>query len=164
VATWREILPAMAEMIDLQHSATIIFGLTMYIGAAMLIMNSMLMMVFERIREFGVMKAIGLKGWKLMVLVYFETFWMCVLGAAIGTLVGAPLVLWVGHTGIDLSMFAPDGFAVSGTVLDPVMYADLTPTSVAVPVLSLFVIAFLSVLYPAVKAAVIEPVKALTHV
>ena len=148
VRTWREILPAMAEMIDFQQSATLLFGLTVYLGAGLVIMNSMLMMVFERIHEFGVMKALGMKGWQLVGLVYFETFWMCVAASISGMALAVPLTLWVGHTGIDLSAFAPDGFALSGTVLDPVLYANLTRDAFLVPLATLFSIAFLSVLYP----------------
>lgn len=162
--TWREILPAQAEMIDVSRKATPIYAMTVYIGAALVVMNAMLMMVFERIRELGVMKAVGFKGRQIVALIYFETFWMCVLSAAAGTAVGVPLTLWLGHRGMDLSVFAPDGFAISGSVIDPVLYADLTPQALALPLVSLFLISFLSVLYPAVKAAVIEPVKAIYHV
>lgn len=162
--TWREVLPAQAELIDVSRKATPIYAMTVYIGAALVVMNAMLMMVFERIRELGVMKAVGFKGRQIIALIYFETFWMCVLSAVAGTAVGVPLTLWLGHQGMDLSVFAPDGFALSGSVIDPVLYADLTPQALALPLVSLFLISFLSVLYPAVKAAVIEPVKAIYHV
>ncbi len=164
VKSWREILPAIAEMVDLQSSVLIVFSLMMFIGAGLLIMNSMLMMVFERIREFGVMKALGLKGKQLVVLVFFETFWMSVLAGVLGSAVGIPLTIWVGHVGIDLSAFAPDGFAISGTVIDPVMTTTLTPTALEIPLVTLFAVSFLSVIYPAVKAAVIEPIEALHHI
>ncbi|MCP4654885.1 MAG: ABC transporter permease [bacterium] len=162
--TWKEIVPAQAEMMEFSKAAIPIWAGTMYLGAGLLIMNAMLMMVFERIREFGVMKALGLKGRQLIALVYFETFWMCVLAALVGAAVGVPFTLWVGWVGIDLSAFAPDGFALSGGVLDPVMYAEVTPDSLVIPLVALFGISFVSVLYPAIKAAVIEPVKAIYYV
>ncbi len=162
--TWREIVPALAEMMDLMRALTPILLVALYLGGALVIMNAMLMMVFERIREFGVMKAVGLKGRQLLALIYFETFWMCAVAAVFGLAVGIPLTLWVGRVGIDVTAFAPDGFAISGTVLDPVMYAVLTREGVYMPLLALFAVAFLAVVYPAVKAAVIEPVKAIHHI
>jgi ABC-type lipoprotein release transport system permease subunit len=162
--TWQEILPAIAEMITLQRSMMVLFGFMMYIGAGLLIMNSTLMMVFERIREFGVMKAIGLRPLQILLLVFFETFWMSVMAGIVGIAAGVPLTLWVGKVGIDLSSMAPDGFALSGTVFDPVMYAKVTVDSIYLPFLMLLAVAFASALYPAVKAAVIEPVKAIYHI
>ncbi len=162
--TWKEIVPAQAELMEVSKAVTPIWAGTMYLGAGLLIMNAMLMMVFERIREFGVMKALGFKGRQLIGLVYFETFWMCVVGALGGAAVGVPFTLWVGWVGIDLSAFAPDGFALSGGVLDPVMYAEVTTDSLTIPLVALFSISFVSVLYPAIKAAVIEPVKAIYYV
>ena len=162
--TWQEILPAIAEMMTFQRSIMVIFGFMMYIGAGLLIMNSTLMMVFERIREFGVMKAIGLRPLQILFLVFFETFWMSVLAGLAGIAVGIPITLWVGKVGIDLTSMAPDGFAMSGTVFDPVMYARVTADSIYIPFLMLLAVAFASALYPAVKAAVIEPVKAIYHI
>ena len=162
--TWQEILPAIAEMITFQRSLMVLFGFLMYIGAGLLIMNSTLMMVFERIHEFGVMKAIGLRPLQILILVFFETFWMSVMAGIVGIAAGVPLTLWVGKVGIDLTSMAPDGFALSGTVFDPVMYARVTAESIYIPFLMLFAVAFVSALYPAVKAAVIEPVKAFYHI
>lgn len=162
--TWQDILPAIAEMVTFQRTIMVLFGFLMYIGAGLLIMNSTLMMVFERIHEFGVMKAIGLRPLKILILVLFETFWMCLVAGIAGIAAGVPLTLWVGKVGIDLTSMAPDGFALSGTVFDPVMYARVTTDSVLLPFLMLFATAFVSVLYPAIKAAVIEPVKAIYHI
>jgi ABC-type lipoprotein release transport system permease subunit len=162
--TWKEIVPAQAEMMELSKKMMPIFSMIMYIGAGLLIMNAMLMMVFERIREFGVMKAIGFKGRQLISLIYVETFAVCLVAALVGTVGGVAISLWIGHYGLDLSTFAPEGFAFSGTVFDPVMYAELSSEALTIPLVNLFVIAFLSVLYPAIKAAVIEPVKAIYYV
>jgi ABC-type lipoprotein release transport system permease subunit len=162
--TWQEILPAIAEMVTFQRTIMVLFGFLMYIGAGLLIMNSTLMMVFERIREFGVMKAIGLRPLQILTLVFFETFWMSVIAGIVGIAAGVPLTLWVGKVGIDLTSMAPDGFALSGTVFNPVMYARVTVDSIYLPFLMLLAVAFLSALYPAIKAAVIEPVKAIYHI
>jgi ABC-type lipoprotein release transport system permease subunit len=162
--TWKEIVPAQAEMMELSNKMMPIFAMIMYIGAGLLIMNAMLMMVFERIREFGVMKAIGFKGRQLISLIYVETFAVCLIAALVGTIGGVAISLWIGYHGLDLSTFAPEGFAFSGTVFDPVLYAELSSEALTIPLVNLFVIAFLSVLYPAIKAAVIEPVKAIYYI
>ncbi len=164
VLTWREIVPDQATMLDYSQTILLVLVLAMYMGAGLVILNSMLMMVFERIREFGVMKAVGFKPRQLLGLVYFETFWICVVAGIAGAAVGIPFTSLVGDRGLDLSSFAPQGFSFSGTVFDPVFHAVVTTEGVLVPLAAMFVISFVAVLYPAVKAAVIEPVKALYHV
>ena len=164
VLTWREIVPDQATMIDYSQTILFVLVLAMYMGAGLVILNSMLMMVFERIREFGVMKAVGFKPSQLMGLVYFETFWICVVSSVAGSVVGIPFTGLLGRRGLDLTTFAPQGFSFSGTVFDPVFHAVVTTEGVLVPLVAMFIISFVAVLYPAAKAAVIEPVEALYHV
>ena len=73
-----------------------------------------------------------------------------------------PLYLWLKQTGIDLTTFAPEGFQLSGAMFDPVWRAYLTGNALMNPIIALFAIAFFAALWPAMKAALIKPVEALT--
>lgn len=59
VKTWRELMPTMASLIDSTRSIVMIVFYVVYVVIAILVLNAVLMAVFERIREFGVMKAVG---------------------------------------------------------------------------------------------------------
>jgi len=159
---WRQLKPVIARILDLADSQMIIMVVITYIAVAMVVLNAMLMTVFERIRELGIMKAIGVTPWQLMLLIYAETFIQVFTASAVAGLSGCCLSRYYEKNGIDLSSFA-EGASFGGVAIDPVWRADLTPHSVMIPIIFLFIIASLAVLYPAVKAALIQPVKAIHH-
>ncbi|MBN1628066.1 MAG: ABC transporter permease [Deltaproteobacteria bacterium] len=159
---WRELMPVIARILDLADSQMIIMVIITYTAVAMLVLNAMLMTVFERIRELGIMKAVGVKPWQIMMLVYAETFMQVLAASIIAGVSGIALSRYFEHNGIDLSSLA-EGASFGGVAVDPIWRAHLTAESVAVPIVFLFIIAFLSVLYPAIKAAVIQPVRAIHH-
>lgn len=159
---WRDLRPVIARILDLADSQMIILVIITYTAVAMLVLNAMLMTVFERIRELGIMKAIGVTPLQLMLMVYAETFIQVLVAAILAGLSGISLSRYFEHHGIDLSSFA-EGASFGGVAIDPVWRAYLTLDSIAVPIVFLFVISFLAVLYPAVKAALIQPVRAIHH-
>ncbi|MBN1522128.1 MAG: ABC transporter permease [Candidatus Aureabacteria bacterium] len=161
VRTWKEIMPEIADMIETSEKMLIIMTLIMYIGAALVILNSILMVVFERIRELGIMKALGFTPFQVFVLVNMETVMLCMIATVIGIAFSVPTLIFLKNTGLDLSAYAPSGFQFSNTVVAPVWKARITPQSFIFPVTLLYVISFVAVIYPALKAALIKPVKAI---
>lgn len=159
---WKQLKPVIARILDLADSQMIILVTITYTAVAMLILNAMLMTVFERIRELGIMKALGVTPWQLMMLVYAETFVQVFAASILAVLSGCAMSRYFEHHGIDLSSLA-EGVSFGGVAVDPVWRAYLTVEAVAVPVCFLFIMSFLAVLYPALKAALIQPVKAIHH-
>jgi ABC-type lipoprotein release transport system permease subunit len=159
---WRELKPVIARILDLADSQMIIMIIITYTAVAMVVLNAMLMSVFERIRELGIMKAIGVTPWQLMLLIYTETFIQVSAAAILAGLSGFLLSRYFEHNGIDLSSMA-EGASFGGVAIDPVWRAYLTADAIVIPIIFLFIIASLAVLYPAVKAAVIRPVSAIHH-
>ena len=76
VKTWRELLPTLSNLLSNMNVLTYVMVFLMYIASGMVIMNSILMMVLERIKEFGIMKALGMGGGQVFILVFFETFYL----------------------------------------------------------------------------------------
>jgi ABC-type lipoprotein release transport system permease subunit len=159
---WRQLKPVIARILDLADSQMIILVTITYTAVAMLILNAMLMTVFERIRELGIMKALGVTPWQLMMLVYAETLMQVFAASILAVLSGCALSRYFEYHGIDLSSLA-EGVSFGGVAVDPVWRAYLTAEAVVVPIGFLFIMSFLAVLYPAVKAALIQPVKAIHH-
>jgi len=159
---WRQLKPVIARILDLADSQMIILVTITYTAVAMLVLNAMLMTVFERIRELGIMKALGVTPWQLMMLVYAETLVQVVAASILAVITGCALSRYLEHHGIDLSSLA-EGASFGGVAFDPIWKAHLTAKAVEVPIIFLFIMSLLAVLYPAVKAALIQPVKAIHH-
>lgn len=161
VLTWREREPRLAAMIDLMDQMSWIFYAVVFVAMAFGIANALLMAVYERMREFGVLRSIGLKGGRLVAMILLESLVLTLFGTAIGLAAGVGLVAWLGHTGIDMSMFSDVlGELGVGNVMYPTIRArDLIP-----PVRLAIVTALLAALWPALKAYRMRPAQALRHV
>ena len=159
---WRQLRPVVARILEMADVQTIIMVIITYIAVATIVLNAMLMSVFERIQEFGVMKAVGVTPAQIIQLIYLETLWQTAVAALIGTVLGFAGSRYFQSHGIDLSAQA-SGFSFGGIALDPVWRAYITPDSLIVPIAFLFIIAILAVIYPAIKAALIRPVAAIHH-
>jgi ABC-type antimicrobial peptide transport system permease subunit len=134
--------------------------LVIFIAMAFGIVNTTLMAVFERIREFGLLKALGMKPWWILREVLTETFFLLVLGLLIGNSLGLLSAFALSGTGIDLSALAA-GLEYVGMprVIYPVIQSkDIVAANVVVFILGLLVSA-----YPAIKAARFTPVEALAY-
>ena len=161
IKSWRELLPTLATMMDSAQQAIQIVAVVVYIVIAILILNAMLMAVFERIREFGVLKALGVGPGQVMSLILVESGLQTGLAVAIGLTLAAPTLWYLAQTGIDTG--ALGGTSMLGVSFVPIWYATVTPATVAGPVLILVVLVLLAVIYPVLKAARISPVAAMRH-
>jgi ABC-type lipoprotein release transport system permease subunit len=159
---WRSLRPVIARILDLADAQTIVMVLITYVAVAMIVLNAMLMSVFERIRELGVMKAIGVTPWQLFLLVYAETMVQVTVASIIALSSGWSAARYFQNNGIDLSAIA-GSTSFGGVAIDPIWYAYVTKEAVIIPIVFLFIIAAAAVIYPAVKAAVIRPVKAIYY-
>jgi ABC-type lipoprotein release transport system permease subunit len=159
---WRSLRPVIARILDLADSQTIVMVLITYVAVAMIVLNAMLMSVFERIRELGIMKAIGVTPWQILLLVYVETMVQVTVASIIALSSGWSVARYFQNNGIDLSAIA-GSTSFGGVAIDPIWYAYVTKEAVIIPIVFLFIIAAAAVIYPAIKAAVIRPVKAIYY-
>jgi ABC-type antimicrobial peptide transport system permease subunit len=125
-------------------------------------MNTVFMAVAERTREFGVMMALGTPPAAIKRMVVYETLVLMLLASVIGYGVGAVLVLWFGRSGIDLSGFFAGYSAIPG--LTGIVHPKLLAGHIGPPGIVLFVASVTVSLYPAAKAARLDPVRAIRHV
>jgi ABC-type lipoprotein release transport system permease subunit len=162
VRTWQQIAPDMATLIKLQDTWVAILLVIIFALAAMTVMNTMLMAVFERTREFGVLKAIGMKPGQVFWLIVFETLALAVIAVVIGGAGGLALNHWAVVSGIDLSKWT-GGFTYQGTFINPVWHAAHSVKVIAVPMIMVQVVCLLVSIYPAARAGRLKPVKAMRH-
>jgi ABC-type lipoprotein release transport system permease subunit len=161
VRNWRQLQPVLARIVDLSQSSLIIMLLVTYTAVGILTLNSMLMSVFERIHEFGVMKALGFSPFKVFSLIGLETMLQVSYAALIAIVTGVPLSIYCETHPIDLSFLATTSSTIAGIAIEPVWYTKLTAGSIFSPILFLYIISGLAILYPAVKAALIRPLQAI---
>lgn len=164
VETWRELMPQLANMVDIFDAAVFIFGMFFFLAAGLGVMNTMLMATYERVREFGVLKAIGATPWRIMRGVSLEAFVLGLVSTAIGVVVGAAAGLYFQAYGIDLRIFGTGNMTFSGIAFDPIWRAAISQKVIVLPVVTMWVMCVLASLYPAGKAARLDPARAMTHV
>ena len=162
VLTWRELFPTLATMLDSVEATMYILFMIVYLAIAILLVNATLMAVFERIKELGLLKAIGLPPAKVVGLIMWEGVFQAGLAAVAGLAIAAPLLLYFSRVGINLAALGGT-ISISGIGLDPVMRSVASPSVIVGPLSAMFVIVFMSMLYPALKAARIKPVEAMRH-
>lgn len=161
VQPWWETSPQAAQMMGMRDfSAGMV--LTIVFGAAGLgILNTMMMSVFERTRELGVLKALGLRPTRMVGLILVESLMLAGLAVSIGLVLGGAIDTFLVFRGFDLSASAKEGISFSGVVIDPVIKGVVRWQGVVETVLAVFLVSVASSLWPAVRAARLDPVESL---
>ncbi len=160
VRTWEEMQPLLVYFVDLfDQMGWYVYG-AVFVAMAFGIANVLLMSVYERIREIGILMAIGMGPRRLVVGIVIESLLLTLLGVGIGLAIGV-LSVWLLRDGIDLSRWAEGLTAYGvGTKIVPVIRSKdlIIPTLVAV------VTAVFASLWPALRAVRIRPADAVRHV
>ena len=161
VMTWRSLLPTLASYLDSARGMVgfIFFIFSLAIG--ILLLNSMLMAVFERIREFGVLKAIGVGPLSVMGLILAETAIQTGIALFCGVALSLPGLFYLSTAGVNIAAMA--SVSMMGASFSPVWKALFTPSIFSAPISVLLVVVVVAVLYPAMKAAWIQPIAAMEH-
>lgn len=160
VLPWQELLPMLRAYIHVFNGFIILWYIVVFVAMAFGIINTTLMAVFERMREFGLLKALGMRPWRILRSVLIESFFILVIGAAAGNGLALSMVYALAGRGIDLSAFAA-GFEYAGmsAVIRPEIFAaDVILANTVVICLGLAVSG-----YPAARAARITPVEAMSR-
>ncbi len=156
VAPWQTLAPELSSWVAMSDSWLWIMYAIVFALAAIAVLNTMLMAVFERLRELGVLAAIGMQPSGIIALVVLEVAALAMVSLAVATLVGIPLLRYVVGTGIDLSGLT-GGFSVSGVSVGPIIHGDWVWSEFALAGVLLVLCAAVAGLYPAVRAARVDP-------
>jgi putative ABC transport system permease protein len=162
VLPWWQVAPFLQQFIQIDDAFFYIIVLIFFVVISIGILNTIMMSIFERVREFGVMMALGTKPRQIIKLVMEEAFALGLVGIALGSLLGAGLTQYFARKGIDLSSFSA-GAAALGITTSRV-YSELTLANLVYSNLAVLVVVLLVALYPAVYAAGLRPVEAIRHV
>ena len=122
------------------------------------IVNTMLMAVLERVRELGMLMALGMRRTKVFTMIMVETIYLSTVGGPVGLLVGYLTITYLGQAGIDLTDYS-EGLEAIG--YESILYPILQPGDYIQIVVGVILTAFLASLYPAWKAIKLKPIDAL---
>jgi putative ABC transport system permease protein len=160
--------PEIQQALATKSSFTAGLGFIVLLMASIGILNLMLMAVYERTREMGVLGALGMKGRQLMSLFMLEGTFIGFFGAVVGCTLSYLLVLWLGRTGLNLESLMGGADLSSGGEVYALMGSYIYPT---IPLANVFyygvavvIIAAIASLIPAWQAARSEPAQSLHHV
>ncbi|MDX8383011.1 MAG: FtsX-like permease family protein [Ghiorsea sp.] len=163
VKNWKQLMPVVAQMLESADTQTMVMLSITYIAVAAIILNAMLMTVFERMHEFGIMKAVGVRPWQIVRLIYAETLVQVLAASALALIFGWWVSSYYQTYGIDMSSFMDGSISFGGIAFDPIWYTHVTSQALFTPIFFLILMALLAVIYPAFKAAVIKPIDAIYY-
>lgn len=161
VLSWQEVMPDLVQFIAVDDAGNYVFLALILVLVIFGIVNTVLMSVLERTREFGLWVALGLRPGYLWALVIIESIFLGLLSAAGGWFLGGLVYLWFSRKGLDLSGLMDAGTELMGTVMEPVIFAHLSWDRVIQLTMIVIVSTLLSGLLPAFKAARVSPLRAM---
>jgi putative ABC transport system permease protein len=160
VLRWYDMYPVMKEWVDLENGFYYIFLSIVLLIVAAGVMNTVLMSMLDRVREFGIMMALGCSRIHIALLVVMESLMLGIGGIITGTGLGMGLVFYYQQVGIDMSEMMD---SVERFYIDTVIYTEIDADHLLITVLSVLASAALASLVPAWRASRLEPVEAIQH-
>ena len=161
VLSWQQTQAEMAGLITMDRSGNYISQFLIGLLIAAGILNTLLMSVLERTREFGVMMAVGMSPRTLFMLVVVESLWLAIIGIVIGIIITAPWYAYLYYVGLDFSGAIGEDYSAGGILVDPLIRIRLYKESIIAILTGVFSLTLLAGLYPAWRAGRIPPVESL---
>ncbi|MFD2516776.1 ABC transporter permease [Salinimicrobium flavum] len=161
VEDWKEMAPELRLVIESFNLYTYIITGIILLALTFGIVNTMLMSVLERIRELGMLMAIGLNKLKIFLMIMLETLYLSLIGCPVGLLIGWLTIKILGNYGINISMFS-EGLSSYG--FSPVIYPALDDQKYGIVAIMCLITALLSAIYPAYKALQLNPSEAIRKI
>ena len=156
--TYKQISPDL-ELFSSQIKLNLIIMTTIFMLALIFgIINTMLMAVLERVRELGMLMAVGMNRVRVFFMIVLETLYIALVGAPIGILLGFFTTKYLNRVGINLSAWSS---ALEEFGMKDIVRPSLEPGTILTVAIAVLITAVLASIYPAIKAIRLRPVQAL---
>ena len=160
VLTWGELLPVLKRMEALTNNVVFALAFFVYLLVGLGVLNTMLMSVLERTREFGVLLALGTRPARVIKVVLAESFWIATLAVGFGALLGGLLTWHFSHAGMQI-MGSGESFQMEGAVISSLIKTRFSPAEIAKAATFVYLMALVVGLYPASRITRLQPAEAL---
>jgi putative ABC transport system permease protein len=161
VLPWYIASPELKQLIDLDWASFILMMIAVGAVAILGIMNSLLMSLFERVREFGVMMAMGIRPRQITRLVLTESMLMTLVSIVIGFTLALGAAIFNTYYGMDIRYFGSSELFAQWGMANVIFFAKINWDGFWIALGSVVGMAFLSSLYPAIHTARLKPVEAM---
>lgn len=161
VFRWDEIYPALMQSRVMMEWFNLVISLIVFCVAGLGIFGVMLVSVLERLREFGIMLAVGTKFSQIRQIVMAESFFLGFFGFLAGSLLGGMTLYYFYVHGLDLTMFSK-GLDAFG--MDAVTYAIIRPDYFVIAFIAVLTATFLSVLPPLRFLKKVKPIEVIRNI
>ncbi|WP_293677199.1 FtsX-like permease family protein [uncultured Phenylobacterium sp.] len=158
VRDWGSMEPAMRDGITLKIATSMMFFLTLVVVVAFIILNTLLMSVLERTREFGMLLAVGMQPHMIGRMVWIELVGLALVGCGAGLAIGGGITLWLQHQGVLIPGMAD---LLSQFGLPPRLYPALSPLSALIGPGAIFVAILIGGIVPYLRVARLTPALAM---
>jgi ABC-type lipoprotein release transport system permease subunit len=156
VLTYKEMNQVLSDTEQFSQAYLLVIYLIVLAITATVIINTLIMSVYERTREIGILAAIGMKATRIMAMFFAESSLLAIGGIVMGLTLGSLMVLYSTKVG-----FFIGNMGVTGILIGERIYGYLTASDAVTLTITAFVITLLAALYPAMLAAQMEPIEAL---
>ena len=164
VKPWHEVVPQLVGMIEVMNAYSLVVLGIVFLASAAGIANTMLMSIFERRRELGMLLALGSSPGRLFRMVAVEAVLLGLLGVALGTALGLLFAALTASAGFDFAeLGGTESFEVGfqGVQISSRVYPELYGRDIVVGLVAVLVTAFAACLWPMLHIARLEPIEAM---
>lgn len=161
VVDWRRTMPELDAAVRMDDWADYIFHIVLFVIAATAIINTVLMSVMQRTREFGVLRALGLERGQVGRLVFTEGLFLTLVSGTAGVALGAAVVWIFFRHGLDFSAFWDTEMSAAGVVIDPVIVPRFHWSQLLWSMVVMLGIGCLASVYPAWRATRVDVAEAM---
>jgi len=159
IMSWDEMQPELVQLIEGKKAGGVIMKAILYMVIAFGIFGTIMMMISERRREFGVMISIGMQKGKLSVVLFFETLFIGFLGILSGIAVSLPLILFQAQNPIPLT--GETAKLMEDFGFEPYMFFSTAPEDFLQQALTVFMLTMIIGIYPVIASLRIKEIKAM---
>jgi ABC-type lipoprotein release transport system permease subunit len=160
VVTWRELNFALLNAVEQSMGIMVLMYLVMLAVVAVIVANTLLMSVFERTQEMGILAALGMKGRQILTMFLLEAGTLGAMGVVLGIVLGGLGVLYLATIGLHIGDMTT-AVAYSDMAIPSTIYAEFAVQETVMLSIASLVITILASLYPAWLGARMEPAEAL---
>lgn len=158
VRDWKEIQPDLSLTSDMLDFMLYIIMIIILLALGFGIVNTMLMVILERVKELGMLMAVGMNRRRVFSMIMLETIFLSITGGIVGMIFSFFVIQYTGNTGLDLTQYA-EGFAAIG--YNPMVYPELRWDVYVVLTVLIILTGIIASVYPAIRALRMNPADAI---